>query len=249
MCFETSKDNEYGDEIIMNEYNERLLKNALEDIFEENDEEYLKEIEEANNDPRFARTPERDEAFYKFLDKELKKANRKKNFKRSALRVASIAAAILVGFSALTFSVHGFKEKVWEFLVDMTSNTHFSVMFSADENTKKLKKYEGKYVPSYIPDGYKVEKVAKYETDFAILLKKGDLYIALNEYTFGTNVDIDDEEIEYEEKCIVNGNDAVIVKKNEIVFMTIYYNDTIVDLNTNDTELDIIGFAELLEMN
>ena len=37
----------------MNEYNERLLKNVLQDYREETDEQLLKEIEEAKNNPLF----------------------------------------------------------------------------------------------------------------------------------------------------------------------------------------------------
>lgn len=37
----------------MNEYNERTLKNVLEDYREEQDKEFLKEIEEAKNDPLY----------------------------------------------------------------------------------------------------------------------------------------------------------------------------------------------------
>ena len=37
----------------MNEYNERLLKNVLQDCREETDEQLLKEIEEAKNNPLF----------------------------------------------------------------------------------------------------------------------------------------------------------------------------------------------------
>lgn len=47
----------------MTEYNERLLKNVLQDIREEQDEELLKEIEDAKNNPLFRNKEGEAEAF------------------------------------------------------------------------------------------------------------------------------------------------------------------------------------------
>lgn len=52
----------------MTEYNKRILKIVTDDIIDENDELFLKEIEAASADPRFANTKESDEKMKKALD-------------------------------------------------------------------------------------------------------------------------------------------------------------------------------------
>ena len=58
----------------MNEYNERILKNVLQDIRQENDDELLKESEDAKNDPLFQIKDGEAEAFVqKYFEKSKKK--------------------------------------------------------------------------------------------------------------------------------------------------------------------------------
>lgn len=139
----------------MKEYNKNVLKIVLDDDREENDLLFLQEIEEAANDARLSNTKESDEKIRSVVNGMLK-ADKKKKSKRILLRVASVFLALLVGFSAITLSVKGFREKLWEFLSNISNPSYSLMVASNDKNEAKLAEYEGLYIPTWIPEGYEV---------------------------------------------------------------------------------------------
>lgn len=233
----------------MNDYNERILKNVLDDYSEEQDKEFLKEIEEANNDPRFARTPEKDAAFEKLLNKEIKKADRKANAKKNLIRAASFFLAICLGFTVMTVSVQGFKEKVWNFFANLGSQTHFSMNASTDENVKLLETYEGKYVPTFIPDGYKIDKVNNFEGIYFIELSNNGNFLSFTENDIDTVLGVDDEQAGDYKEITINGETAIKAEKDGAFYLTLKKDKCLIHIMTTDEDLDLIGFAELIEEN
>lgn len=231
----------------MNEYNERLLKNVLEDCSEEQDKTFLKEIEEANNDPRFARTPEKDAAFEKLLNKETKKADRKANAKKNLIRAASIFFAICFGFTVMTVTVQGFKEKVWNFFANLGSQTHFSLHTTTDDNEKMLDKYEGKYIPSFIPDGYKIDNVENDKGIYYINMIRDENLLSFTENDLDTVLGIDNEQADIYEEITINGETAIKAEKDGTFYLTLKRDKCLIHIMTTDEELDLIGFAELIE--
>ena len=147
----------------MNKHDELVLKLIAEEMLEEDDEIFMKEVEEAKNDPAFANTEISRKRIEKAIDEELKKLKKlKKNKKHKSkmfVRVASILLVLLLGFSATTLTVKGFREKVWAFITNVGISTHSSIISSNDENKAALDSYEGKYIPTLIPEGYKIADV------------------------------------------------------------------------------------------
>ena len=150
----------------MTEYNKRVLKNVLEDMCEENDKAFLKEIEESKNEPRFANTKDSDKKIQKALN-DSAKGIKKKHRKKAIIRVASVILVLLACVSVATLSVKGFREKIWEFLTNIGNPSYSLFVSSGDDDANKLSAYEGQYIPTWIPDGYEITSVgnnAYYKT-------------------------------------------------------------------------------------
>ena len=131
----------------MNEYNEQVLKEAMKKIVEEEYKEILKEMEIAKTIPEIQVKEGEAEAFVE------KYMPRKSNKKKTLMRVASIAVAVLVCFSAVTLSVDGFRNRFTEFLSNFSNSDHASVDIGNSKNDELLLSYKGQYVPTYIPEG------------------------------------------------------------------------------------------------
>ena len=152
----------------MNEYNKSVLKIVLDDMRDEQDAEFLREIEAANADPRFANNAERDESFRRALDESLK-PERKRS--KTLLRAASVFLALLIGLSVMTLSVKGFREKLWEFLSNLGNSSYSFMLTSDNTNENKLAEYEGQYIPTWIPEGYEVVEVTKAKYSKSIVFE------------------------------------------------------------------------------
>lgn len=231
----------------MNDYNERLLKNVLDDYCEEQDKEFLKEIEDANDDSRFARTPEKDTEFKKLLNKEIKKADRKASAKKTLIRAASVFIAVCIGFTVMTYTVQGFKDKVWNFFANLGSQTHFSMNASTDEGVKLLETYEGKYIPSWIPDGYKIQKVNNSSAICSIEMNNNGKLISFTESGNDTIAGVDNEQVDDYEEIKINGDSAITSKKDGRFYLTMKKGNRLIFIMTTDEKLDLVGFAKLIE--
>ena len=171
----------------MTEYNERLLKNVLQDVREEQDAELMKEIEEAKNNPMFANKENEAEEFAEKHTKKPKKKKGKTIFKAAAIVIFS---AVLLSF--VPFNAQGQRFSVAEIIINFV-NSEF-LAFDSNENDSLLLSYEGEYIPSYIPDGYSVESVINGLNVYEIVFSKGNNVILFKEQVidFKTNVDYSD---------------------------------------------------------
>lgn len=222
----------------MNEYNERTLKNVLEDYREEKDAEYLREIEEAANDPRFQIKEGEAEAFAKKYSKKTKNRTRK-----ILLRVASILLVIAIGISVIPINVEGRKSTIAQLIVNYVSSE-----FIAVDSEDILLTYEGEYVPTWIPNGYEVEPITNGDNKNQIMFtNENGNTIAYREQVTNIKSKIDSEEYESVENININGFGGIYAKKDEMIYVILSTENVILCISTDDTELDIIGFAELIE--
>lgn len=231
----------------MTEYNKRILKIVTDDIIDENDELFLKEIEAASADPRFANTKESDEKMKKALDEAFAV---KKPRSKALLRAASVFLALLVGLSVMTLTVKGFREKLWEVLSNIGNPSYSSMMSSKNSNDAKLLEYEGMYIPKYIPEGYEVVEVdndvyfktIKLENDSGNIISFTE-HPKENEKKFNLNK----EDYDCYETHSINGKDVEIATKNDVTYLTVNETDVIISVTFNDITIDVIGFATHIE--
>lgn len=231
----------------MTEYNKRILKIVTDDIIDENDELFLKEIEAASADPRFANTKESDEKMKKALDEAFAA---KKPRSKALLRAASVFLALLVGLSVMTLTVKGFREKLWEVLSNIGNPSYSFMLASKSENENKLSEYAGQYIPTWIPEGYEVVEVdndvyfktIKLENDSGNIISFTE-HPKENEKKFNLNK----EDYDSYEEHRVKGKDVVIAIKDDIVYLIVNETDAIVHAIFNGDAIDVLAFAEMIE--
>ena len=97
---------------MMNEYNEKVIKEALTLLREKENEEIRKEMEEANKIPEFRVKEGEAERFVKQFEK--------KRSRKAWLRAASIVVVMVVSLTVVTLSVDGFREKFTSFFTNFT---------------------------------------------------------------------------------------------------------------------------------
>lgn len=233
----------------MNKYNERMLKNVLEDIREENDIKLKQEAEEAASNPLFANNDDTDKQFYEAI-KEIDKNKKRKQHRKTLIRVASVFFAILIGLSAVTLSVKGFREKLWEIIRNI-GNPSYSLMVSSENpNDRLLADYEGDYIPKYIPEGYKVASIYNNENFKTIDFKnQSGKAISFTEHTHDIDkkLNMDKESFDSYEVYQSNNRKTILAVKGDNINLYIVESDVVIHIAFNDTDIDILSFAEMVE--
>ncbi len=225
----------------MNEYNERILKNVLQDIREENDDELLKEIEEAKNDPLFQIKEGEAEAFVqKYSEKSKKKSS------KIFLKVASILLVVAIGITFIPFTVEGRRSSLAEIIVNFV-NSEF-VIFGNNENDNLLLSYEGEFVPTYIPEGYKVKSVTNTEDKKEIVLSDNDNHLIIFvEQNYDVKSNIDYKNTDYKEEIKVLEYDGVYYENDGIKYISFVAEKKCILISCNDSSIDLIGFSKKIE--
>lgn len=231
----------------MNDYNKRTLKNVLEDYREKNDIVFLKEIEEASNNPHFANS----EADYKTFEKKFNKAIEKsKKIRKILLRVASIFLVLLIGATITTLSVKSFRERIWNYIFNTKNDSYSILVVSDNDYDNKLSEYEGKYVPTWIPEGYEVSSVENASSYNVInFIKNSGESIIYHEYSqnIDTKLLIDKESCDtYETKNIAN-RETIFASINGSFFVIIKADNAVIHVACNDSDFDFYGFAAHIE--
>lgn len=231
----------------MNDYNKRFLKNALEDLRDENDKIFLKEIEDAANNPKFANSEDDNLK----MKKQIRKASRHRSpAKKILLRVASVFLVILIGFTVTTLSVKSLREKLWRFFTNAGNSSYSVMVASEDPDTNELATYEGKYIPTFIPEGYSVSSIENSETFNMFTLADSDGHlISFSEFDkeFESKMQLDKESFDTYESRTVSGCQATLASKDDNFHLVIIEIDAVIYITFNDSEIDFFGFASHIQ--
>lgn len=233
----------------MNKYNERVLKNVLEDIREENDIKLQQEAEEAATNPLFANNDNTDQKLQDVLNG-ITKVKKRKQRKKSLLRVASVFFALLIGLTVMTLSVKGFREKLWNFLSNIGNSSYSLFVASNNPGENMLSEYEGMYIPTYIPEGYEIISVDNNSYYNTIKYKnESDKTISFTEYpkSLENKINLDKESFDSFETYQNGGRETILLTKNDIIQLYIKENCIIIQVTFNDKNIDVKSFAEMIE--
>lgn len=226
----------------MNEYNERVLKTVLQDYREANDAVLLQEIEEAKNDPRFQVREGEAEVF---AQKYVKKTGKKTQ--KMFLKVASvILAVVLVGSVVIPVTVEGRKSSLARLIFSFV-NSEF-LAFDSNEDDRLLLSYEGEFVPSFIPDGYSVESVNNNPDMKELVLKNDDKHmIVLKEQDIDVKSNNDFAKAENLQEISILGYNGTYYEQDGIQYVIVIADNLFLCIFSDDSEVDLIGFAKKIE--
>ncbi|MBR3835246.1 MAG: DUF4367 domain-containing protein [Clostridia bacterium] len=236
----------------MNKHDELVLKLIANEMLEEDDKIFIKEVEEAKNDPAFANTDISRKKMEKSIATELKKLEKNKKSKRKILaRVASILLVLLLGVSATTLTVKGFREKVWAFILNIGNTTNSSVISSKDDYSAVLDAYEGKYIPTWIPEGYVIDKIDNQQFHNSIIFKNNSTVKTIS-FTEHSNVNdaklnLHKEKYDNYTTNTIDGKEIIIAKQKNICTLLVKEIDAVILINFDDPNVDVQGFVKHIE--
>lgn len=222
----------------MTDKEKEIVKSAIEEADSELNNEFLKNAD----------IPELDKKF-KYADLYENSAEQKPASRLRRILIMAASFVLVFGIAAAaTFSpAFGFKRSISEFIKDLRHSTHENIGVYSDENEKKLKEYQGKYIPTLIPEGYNIYKVDNTEAYKGILMKMDDNDISFLEYSDLNLLNLDDEEVFKKESCNYNGNDAVKYYKKDKIEISIILDDTLIVVVYTDESLNIDRFMNCIE--
>ncbi len=223
----------------MTEYNERILKNVLQDIREEQDAELLKEIEDAKNNPLFQNKEGEAEAFVLEYTKKTKKKTG-----RNFLRVASILLVIVIGVAFIPFTVEGRRSSLAEIVMNFVNSEFISI---GNRDKDALLTYEGKFIPTFIPEGYSVESINNEQNIKEIVFSNSDNFIVFREQAIGVKTNIDYSDAENLQEIKILGYNGITYTEDGVNRVVITTEESIIYISCEDSTVDLIGFAKLIE--
>jgi hypothetical protein len=175
------------------------------------------------------------------------KSNRFATLKKRALQTAA-ALLILILLSGVTiFSVEAWRVRVLNFIIEINEKSTSFLMKDGSIDYSQFPETPGLHLPSYIPDGYTLEKIETSGSFNVVTYKNdgGDL-ILLQGLASGSSVGIDSEDA-YHEQLLVNDEQAYYYFKNDYSTLLFGYKESKFLLGGLISRDEIIRIAESME--
>lgn len=230
----------------MNEYNEKALRLILEDYIYENDEALQKEIEEAAANPLFAADEDKAKAFAEKYGR--KRINIPKKAKKILYSAAAFVLVLLVSFSVIPFEAGSQQTTVLQYVFDEAEDGAINLFLSSDIN-ENIKRYDGVYIPTWIPEGYYIDQIQNHK-DAKMMVFKNDagknLVFSEDSLNASTSIDCDDEN-NIQEVEILGFKGIYVENDGDESTLFVATNECYILVHSNDPEVDLIGFARMIE--
>lgn len=206
------------------EYEDSLFKLLMHDTAEIEGKHFLEEREKLNHDPEFLPSSEAFEQFSRELDTRLKKSKTyaKRRHIPKVLNKAAVAMffMIVILFTAVT-SVQAWRVKVLNLLINIQQEyTSFQLKESKSGSGggSPVVDWSKAYVPTYIPEGYKVSRISNNESLRKITFENEQgLFILYTELSEGNTLGVDTENASVVKTVSINGHEGTLVVKNSLV--------------------------------
>ena len=175
------------------------------------------------------------------------KSRRLSTFKKRAVQIAA-AILIFILLSGLTIlSVEAWRVRVLNYIIDINEKYTGFLIDDGSIDQSQFPETPGMHLPSYIPDGYTLEKIETSGSFYVVTYENegGDL-IQLKRLPSGSSVGIDSEDA-YHEQLLVNDELAYYYFKNDYSTLLFGYKENkflLLGLISMD---EIIRMAESME--
>ncbi|MDQ7092441.1 DUF4367 domain-containing protein [Desulfosporosinus sp. PR] len=213
-------------EKLFEEYEDSLFRLIMHEAAEKEGKLFLEEKERLKNDPESLPSREAVQRFSRQLDAHFKKTKAYARKRRilKALNRAAVAMLIVIAvlFTAVA-SVQAVRVKVLNFLMNIQPQyTSFKLKESGSnsDSGKPVVNWTNTYVPTYIPEGYKVSTTTNHELVKKIIFENAQdknsfiIYTELNE---ANTSEIDTENASVFKSLSINGHDGTLTVKNSTV--------------------------------
>ncbi|AFV01536.1 hypothetical protein UNSWDHB_393 [Dehalobacter sp. UNSWDHB] len=206
------------------EYEDSLFRLVMYETVEKEGKVLLEEREKLKYDPAFVPSEEAVQKFSSQLDNILKRkkayALRQKTFRILNRSAVAMLIVIILLFTTVA-SVQAIRVKVLNFFMDIQPKyTSYQVNESGNGsgNGGAVVNWTKAYVPTYIPEGYKVNNSSNSETFKKIVFRnQQDMVILYTELNEGSIVQSDTENASVFKEISINGHKGTLTVKNSTV--------------------------------
>lgn len=206
------------------DYEDSLFKLVMHDVAEKEGRAFLEEKEKLKNNPEYTPSEEAVQRFSARLDVILnkKKAYAKKQRVLKVLRRSAVAALIVIVLLATTVaSVEALRIRVLNFLMEIKPEyTSFQIKEgdNASGSGSPVVGWSKAYVPTYIPEGYKVSNSSNNAAYKRIIFENQEgLSIIYREINDVTTFNLDTENASVVKETSINGHKGTLAVKNSLV--------------------------------
>ena len=227
--------------------NEEITEAILEYAAACHVDNIAEEIDEKNIDDVYYPT-ELDEKMKKLISS-YKKRNKRKEMWKTGRKIFTKVAVFLfitiLGMSILAVSVEAFRMKIFNYVVEVQDKF---TSVGLEENDEVTDDSSHIYMPSYIPEGYKIMDVQsfKYITAIQYVNDTGDT-IFFEQCKEGQSILRIDTENAESNRVIINGIEAFIINKNQMTGLVWHESEMTFTLMGTLNENELIKMAESIK--
>lgn len=224
----------------------------VEAYMEAKGRELLQLNEQLQEDTEFDYSAEAKQRILAAIDAEFRKKRREaklRRFRKLAARAAVFVGAFIIIGSAAVFSIDALRIRVLNTIIEY-QETH-ATMFSEDDATTHNSSTEVTYPgPTWLPNGFRLVEETQLTSEHVIYEYEHPdgrwIQCAWECDTVGV-FNVDTEDVELYKELTINGNNAILVLKNEWnLYWIDYTSDSYYSLMADKSisEADLIAVAE-----
>ncbi|MEZ4357494.1 MAG: DUF4367 domain-containing protein [Eubacteriales bacterium] len=230
------------------ELNEKILDEILKYAAAQNAEDMSAKLpsnEELDKEVTFS--PEFTDRMSKYFA-HLKRKQKNKRLRKTMFKVAASAAAVLIIFTTVVFSVDAVRVSILNIFSvqnDDSTTIHIGQNANYDDFADEI---HGLYLPSYISPSYSVQSVNSIHESYYNVLFANDSNnsIELQSLLEYSSAGVDNEGAEVEQ-ITVNGSEAQFFSKSDINMLIFQYNQKAFSLKATISKEELIKMAESME--
>ena len=240
-------------EKLYEEYEDSLFRLVMHDAADKEGKIFLEEKEKLKNDPDSLPSEETFQRFSQQLDTQLKKPKAYAARRRILKALNRSAVAMLVVFILLfatVASVQAWRVRVLNYLMDIQPKyTSFQLKESnsGSGSGSPVVNWTKAYVPTYIPDGYKVSNISSSKPLKKIVFESEqdkDSFIIYTELSEANSPAVDTENASVFKTISINGHEGTLVVKNSIITIVWQMDNSLFTVQAPTSEDTVLKIAE-----
>lgn len=243
-CFNLS------DKSLQEDYEDLVFRKIMSIHLEEESKQILEEMKNNKSDEK----PDTDK-----IRKLIKKNERKdqiniltKYLKKVFLFAASFCFVAIISISSVVVAFADVREAVTDIIYHLVfeENERYTVV-SVGETTgfvdPEIYDWEGAYAPTYMPDGFEYALRDDSKDYHFVGYTNKDKYVYISQFNNGM-AKVDTEDFVEKEEIIINGSNAIILKKGSLNSISWRLGDTIFWIRSNIETTELLKIAENIKI-
>ena len=243
-CFNLS------DKSIQEDYEDIVFRKIMSIHLEEESKQILEEMKNNKSDEKQDTNKIR-----KLIKKNERREQRNilaKYFKKAFLLVASFCLVAIISLSSVVVAFADVREAVTDIIYHLVfeENEKYTLV-SVGETTgfidPEIYDWEGAYAPTYMPEGFEYSGRYDKKDCHNIEYSHKNKYIFITQFNSGI-AKVDTEDYDEKEIIIVNGSNAILIKKDDLSSISWRLGNTVFWIRGNIEKTELLKIAESIKI-